>query len=77
MRLRPRGGACKTAAAVSEPRTHVPIALPTRPTQKTSVACSLLYSGGLDTSVMLRWIQERYGAEVVTLTVNLGQPDEN
>jgi argininosuccinate synthase len=37
----------------------------------------LLYSGGLDTSVMLRWIQERYGAEVVTLTVNLGQPDED
>lgn len=37
----------------------------------------LLYSGGLDTSVMLRWIQERYGAEVVTLTVNLGQPEED
>ncbi len=37
----------------------------------------LLYSGGLDTSVMLRWIQERYGAEVVTLTVNLGQPSED
>src|SRR5689334_8559425 len=37
----------------------------------------LLYSGGLDTSVMLRWIQERYGAEVVALTVNLGQPDED
>ena len=37
----------------------------------------LLYSGGLDTSVMLRWIQEQYGAEVVTLTVNLGQPDED
>ena len=37
----------------------------------------LLYSGGLDTSVMLRWIQERYGAEIVTLTVNLGQPDED
>ena len=32
----------------------------------------LLYSGGLDTSVMLRWIQERYGAEIVTLTVDLG-----
>ena len=31
----------------------------------------LLYSGGLDTSVMLRWIQERYGAEIVALTVNL------
>ena len=37
----------------------------------------LLYSGGLDTSVMLRWIQENYGAEVVTLTVNLGQPGED
>jgi argininosuccinate synthase len=37
----------------------------------------LLYSGGLDTSVMLRWIQERYGAEIVALTVNLGQPDED
>jgi argininosuccinate synthase len=37
----------------------------------------LLYSGGLDTSVMLRWIQERYDAEVVALTVDLGQPDED
>src|SRR4051794_7199309 len=37
----------------------------------------LLYSGGLDTSVMLQWIQERYGAEIAALTVNLGQPDED
>jgi argininosuccinate synthase len=37
----------------------------------------LLYSGGLDTSVMVRWIQERYGAEVVALTVDVGQPDED
>ena len=37
----------------------------------------LLYSGGLDTSVMLHWIQASYGAEIVTLTVELGQPDEN
>jgi argininosuccinate synthase len=37
----------------------------------------LLYSGGLDTSVMLKWIQERYGAEIVTLTVDLGQPEED
>jgi argininosuccinate synthase len=37
----------------------------------------LLYSGGLDTSVMLKWIQERYRAEVVALTVNLGQPGED
>ena len=37
----------------------------------------LLYSGGLDTSVMLKWIQDLYDAEVVTLTVNLGQPGED
>ena len=37
----------------------------------------LLYSGGLDTSVMLKWIQDSYEAEVVTLTVNLGQPGED
>ena len=37
----------------------------------------LLYLGGLDTSVMLHWIQEQYRAEVVTLTVNLGQPGED
>jgi argininosuccinate synthase len=37
----------------------------------------LLYSGGLDTSVMLKWIQDSYGAEVVCLTVNLGQPGED
>jgi argininosuccinate synthase len=37
----------------------------------------LLYSGGLDTSVMLKWIQDSYHAEVVCLTVNLGQPGED
>src|SRR5437763_2597545 len=37
----------------------------------------LLYSGGLDTSVMLKWIQDEDEAEVVALTVNLGQPGED
>src|SRR5437763_14762896 len=37
----------------------------------------LLYSGGLDTSVMLKWIQEQYGAEIVALTIILGQPGED
>src|ERR671920_2641838 len=37
----------------------------------------LLYSGGLDTSVMLKWIQDEYSAEVVALTVHLGQPGED
>ncbi|MFH1967239.1 MAG: argininosuccinate synthase [Patescibacteria group bacterium] len=33
----------------------------------------LLYSGGLDTSVMLKWIQDEYQAEVITFTADLGQ----
>lgn len=33
----------------------------------------LLYSGGLDTSCMIKWLQEKCGAEVVTLTLDLGQ----
>lgn len=33
----------------------------------------LLYSGGLDTSVMLKWIQDEYEAEVVALTIDIGQ----
>src|SRR5919201_5874064 len=37
----------------------------------------LLYSGGLDTSVMLKWIQDEYEAEVVALTIALGQPGED
>src|SRR5881227_1173169 len=37
----------------------------------------LLYSGGLDTSVMLKWIQDNYEAEVVALSVDLGQPGED
>jgi len=37
----------------------------------------LLYSGGLDTSVMCKWIQDHYGAEVVALTLNIGQPGED
>lgn len=33
----------------------------------------LLYSGGLDTSVMLKWIQDTYKAEVIALTIDIGQ----
>jgi argininosuccinate synthase len=36
----------------------------------------LAYSGGLDTSVILKWLQTEYGAEVVTFTADLGQSDE-
>ncbi len=37
---------------------------------------ALAYSGGLDTSVMCRWLQETYGAEVVTFTADIGQGEE-
>jgi len=36
----------------------------------------LAYSGGLDTSVILAWLKENYGCEVITFTANLGQGDE-
>jgi len=36
----------------------------------------LAYSGGLDTSVCLKWLQEEYGAEVITFTADLGQRKE-
>lgn len=36
----------------------------------------LAYSGGLDTSVILRWLQEHYDCEVVTFTADLGQGEE-
>ena len=39
--------------------------------------CLLLYSGGLDTSVMLKWIQENYSCQVVALTVDIGQTVDN
>jgi argininosuccinate synthase len=36
----------------------------------------LAYSGGLDTSIILKWLQSEYGAEVVTFTADLGQGEE-
>ena len=36
----------------------------------------LAYSGGLDTSIILRWLEETYGCEVVTFTADLGQGEE-
>jgi argininosuccinate synthase len=36
----------------------------------------LAYSGGLDTSVMVRWIQEKYNLDVITFTVDLGQGED-
>ena len=33
----------------------------------------LAYSGGLDTSVLIKYLQEKYNAEVITVTVDVGQ----
>jgi argininosuccinate synthase len=66
--------ACQTAA-MPEARQEPTASYQPHPEDVGRVL--LLYSGGLDTSVMLRWIQEAYGAEIVTLTVDLGQPEED
>ena len=44
--------------------------------QKPIKKVVLAYSGGLDTSIILKWLQETYGAEVVTFTADLGQGGE-
>ena len=36
----------------------------------------LAYSGGLDTSIILKWLQSEYGCEVLTFTADLGQGEE-
>jgi len=36
----------------------------------------LAYSGGLDTSIILRWLEETYGCEVITFTADIGQGEE-
>src|SRR5438067_10041481 len=45
-------------------------------TEKKINKIVLAYSGGLDTSVMLRWIRERYGCEVVCYCADVGQGEE-
>ncbi len=46
------------------------------PAQKSVKKVVLAYSGGLDTSIILKWLQTEYGAEVVTFTADLGQGGE-
>ena len=45
-------------------------------TQNAPKKVVLAYSGGLDTSIILKWLQTEYGAEVVTFTADLGQGEE-
>jgi argininosuccinate synthase len=46
--------------------------MPSNPVKKVVLA----YSGGLDTSVILKWLEETYGCEVVTFTADIGQGEE-
>jgi argininosuccinate synthase len=48
----------------------------TSPTEKPVKKVVLAYSGGLDTSIILKWLQTEYNAEVVTFTADLGQGEE-
>src|SRR5579872_6385913 len=51
--------------------------MPTSDDKKRDVKKVVLaYSGGLDTSIILKWLQQTYGAEVVTFTADLGQGEE-
>jgi argininosuccinate synthase len=45
-----------------------------RPSSAKKVCLS--YSGGLDTSVILHWLRERYDCEVVAFTADIGQAEE-
>ncbi len=36
----------------------------------------LAYSGGLDTSVAIRWLEEKYNLDVIAVSINLGQPGD-
>src|SRR4029450_229018 len=61
--VRPGGAAARYASARSE-------------MTESKGKVVLAYSGGLDTSVILRWPQARYRCEVVTFTADLGQGEE-
>jgi argininosuccinate synthase len=71
------GSADKVAAVSDSPSTLPPPTASYEADPADVNRVLLLYSGGLDTSVMLKWIQDQYQAEVVCLTVNLGQPGED
>ena len=64
--------AAKTPAAKT-PTAKIPaVKIPGTKIKKVVLA----YSGGLDTSVILKWLQENYGCEVITFTADLGQGEE-
>ena len=55
---------------------ETPVIAPTLPDRPTPKKVVLAYSGGLDTSIILKWLQTEFGCEVVTFTADLGQGEE-
>jgi argininosuccinate synthase len=58
---------------VVPPSRHASPASPDCEDETMTKRVVLAYSGGLDTSVAVKWIQEEWGAEVVALAVDVGQ----
>ncbi|MGE0430957.1 MAG: argininosuccinate synthase domain-containing protein, partial [Planctomycetota bacterium] len=56
------------------PRTPAPRVARYEATPGQVKKALLLFSGGLDSSVMVHWLRENYGCEVVCFTLNLGDP---
>jgi argininosuccinate synthase len=59
--------ACKVGGIIHIPKTGE---------QKISEKFVLAYSGGLDTSVLIKYLQEKYDAQVITVTVDVGQQED-
>ncbi len=64
------------ASAGAVPILRAPFATAARAMTTPVKKVVLAYSGGLDTSVILKWLQETYACEVVTFTADLGQSEE-
>ncbi len=67
--------AAKPAKAAPAPVTAAPVTQPLRGGGAVKKVV-LAYSGGLDTSIILKWLQDEYGCEVVTFTADIGQGEE-
>lgn len=60
----------------SKPSTHSMNSVTTHPKADGPKRVVLAYSGGLDTSIILKWLQDEYQCEVVTFTADIGQGEE-
>ena len=68
----------KAASRTAPRKSASPAAAPdsTRPRRSDVRKVVLAYSGGLDTSVILKWLQDEYDCEVITFTADIGQGEE-